>query len=80
MELQFNANPDARGDRRRDCAYLHLRDAALGGQLAVGVTGIVGNLDTSIAGTLTARLGPSSQHAMGSCRIRSPASVISIRW
>ena len=30
----------------------------LGGQLAVGVTGIVGNLDTSIAGTLTAQVGP----------------------
>ena len=42
----------------------------LGGQLAVGVTGVVGNLDTSIAGTLTAQVGPIVATRSGFCRIR----------
>ena len=30
----------------------------LGGRFAVGVTGLFGNVNTSVAGTLTASLGP----------------------
>ena len=58
--VSLNANLDARGDLLFIAPTYTFATPVLGGQLAVGVTGIVGNLDTSIAGTLTARLGPIS--------------------
>ena len=56
--VNLNATLDARGDLLFIAPTYTFATPVLGGQLAVGVTGIVGNLDTSIAGTLTARLGP----------------------
>ena len=56
--VNLNANLDARGDLLFIAPTYTFATPVLGGQLAVGVTGIVGNLDTSIAGTLTAQVGP----------------------
>ena len=56
--VNLNATLDARGDLLFIAPTYTFATPVLGGQLAVGVTGIVGNLDTSIAGTLTAQVGP----------------------
>ena len=50
VNVSLNANLSARGD-----LVFH---PVLGGQFAVGVTGLFGNVNTSVAGTLTASLGP----------------------
>jgi hypothetical protein len=50
VNVSLNANLSARGD-----LVFH---PVLGGRFAVGVTGLFGNVNTSVAGTLTASLGP----------------------
>jgi len=56
--VNLNANLNARGDLLFIAPTYTFATPVLGGQLAVGVIGVVGNLDTSIAGTLTAQVGP----------------------
>ncbi|WP_314946394.1 transporter [Bradyrhizobium cosmicum] len=56
--VNLNANLNARGDLLFIAPTYTFGTPVLGGQLAVGVIGVVGNLDTSIAGTLTAQIGP----------------------
>ncbi|MGF6306283.1 hypothetical protein ABIB82_000297 [Bradyrhizobium sp. i1.8.4] len=56
--VNLNANLNASGDLLFVAPTYTFATPVLGGQLAVGVTGIVGHLDTSISGTLTAQVGP----------------------
>jgi hypothetical protein len=56
--VNLNADLKARGDLMFIAPTYTFATPVLGGQLAVGLTSIVGNLDTSIAGTLTAQVGP----------------------
>ncbi|MET4389027.1 hypothetical protein ABIB73_004792 [Bradyrhizobium sp. F1.4.3] len=56
--VSLNANLKANGDLLFIAPTYTFATPVLGGQLAVGVTGLVGHLDTSIAGTLTAQVGP----------------------
>ncbi|WP_375778756.1 transporter [Bradyrhizobium sp. ma5] len=56
--VNLNANLSARGDLLFLAPTYTFASPVLGGQLAVGVTGVVGRLSTSIAGTLTAQVGP----------------------
>jgi hypothetical protein len=56
--VNLNANLNASGNLLFIAPTYTFATPVLGGQLAVGVTGIVGHLDTSIAGTLTAQVGP----------------------
>ena len=56
--VNLNANLNARGDLVFLSPTYTFGTPVLGGQLAVGVIGAFGKLDTSIAGTLTAQVGP----------------------
>jgi hypothetical protein len=56
--VNLNANLSAHGDLLFVAPTYTFASPVLGGQLAVGVTGVVGRLSTSIAGTLTAQVGP----------------------
>jgi len=56
--VNLNANLNARGDLLFIAPTYTFATPVLGGQLGVGVIGAFGHLDTSIAGTLTAQLGP----------------------
>jgi hypothetical protein len=60
VNVNLNANLNARGDLMFLAPTYTFATPVLGGQLAVGVTGVFGNLDTSINGTLTAGVGPFS--------------------
>ena len=53
-----NVNLNARGDLLFIAPTYTFATPVLGGQLGVGVIGVVGHLDTSITGTLTAQVGP----------------------
>jgi hypothetical protein len=57
-KVDLNANLKARGDLLFISPTYTFATPVLGGQLAVGVIGVVGHLDTSISGTLTAQVGP----------------------
>jgi hypothetical protein len=56
--VNLNAKVDASGNLIFIAPAYTFATPVLGGQLAVGVTGAVGHLDTSLAGTLTAQVGP----------------------
>ena len=56
--VNLNASLRASGDLLFVAPTYTFATPVLGGQLAAGVTGVVGHLDTSIAGTLTAQVGP----------------------
>ncbi|MGE9009953.1 SphA family protein [Leptospira interrogans] len=56
--VNLNANLSARGDLLFISPTYTFATSVLGGQLAIGVIGVVGHLDTSIAGTLTSQVGP----------------------
>lgn len=56
--VNLNANLDASGNLMLISPTYTFATPVLGGQLAVSVIGVVGHLDTSIAGTLTAQVGP----------------------
>jgi hypothetical protein len=65
-----NVSLDARLNAQADLLFLAptytFATPVLGGQLAVGMTGIYGRMDTSIAGTLTAGFGGFAANRMGS--------------
>lgn len=56
--ISLNANLNAHGDLLFVAPTYTFASPVMGGQLAVGVTGLVGRLSTSLAGTLTAQVGP----------------------
>jgi hypothetical protein len=56
--VSLNANLSARADLLFIAPTYTFATPVLGGQLAIGMIGAVGHLDTSIAGTLTAQVGP----------------------
>lgn len=56
--VNLNATLNARGDLAFIAPTYTFATPVLGGQLAVGVTGVVGRLSTSLAGTLTTQVGP----------------------
>ena len=78
--VNLNANLRASGDLSFVAPTYTFATPVLGGQLAAGVTGVVGHLDRSIAGTLTAQVGPIVATRNGLLADLSQVSVISIRW
>ena len=56
--VNLNANLNARADLLFMAPTYTFATPVLGGQLAIGVIGAVGHVHTSIAGTLTAQVGP----------------------
>lgn len=56
--VSLNANLAGNGEMLFVAPTYTFASPVLGGQLAVGVTGLVGRLSTSISGTLTAQVGP----------------------
>ncbi|WP_436213488.1 SphA family protein [Bradyrhizobium sp. LjRoot220] len=56
--VSLNATLKARGDLLFIAPTYTFATPVLGGQFAIGVIGAVGHVDTSIAGTLTAQVGP----------------------
>lgn len=56
--IDLNAKVKADGDLLFIAPTYTFASPVLGGQLAVGVIGLVGNLSTSLSGTLTTQVGP----------------------
>ncbi len=56
--INLNANLKANGDLLFMSPTYTFETPVLGGQFAISMIGVLGHLDTSIAGTLTAQVGP----------------------
>ena len=56
--INLNANLKANGDLLFMSPTYTFETPVLGGQFAISMIGVLGHLDTSISGTLTAQLGP----------------------
>jgi hypothetical protein len=65
VNVSLNANLNAQGDLLFLAPTYTFATPVLGAQMAVGMTGIFGRLDTSINGTLTAAAGPIVASRMG---------------
>ncbi len=79
VNVNLNANLNAQADLVLLNPTYTFGTPVLGGQLAIGVTGLFGRASTSIDGTLTTVLGPLVERAPESSRIHSRRSAISIR-
>ena len=66
VKVNLNANLNAQADLAILAPTYAFATPVLGGQLAVGVTGLFGRSAASVDGTLTARLGPLFVDRMGS--------------
>jgi hypothetical protein len=58
VNVSLNANLNAQGDLAFLSPTYTFATPVLGGQFSAGVSGVFGRIDTSIAGTLTAAVGP----------------------
>ena len=80
VNVNLNANLDARGDLGLFAPTYTFETPVFGGQFSVGFMSIYGRLDTTIDGTLTASTrAVSPQHAAARCRTPPSASATSIR-
>lgn len=66
VNVSLNANLNAQGDLLFLAPTYTFATPVLGGQFSAGVTGVFGRVDTSIAGTLTAAVGPIAVQRTGS--------------
>jgi hypothetical protein len=83
--VNLNANLNSHGDLLFIAPSYAFATPVLGGQLAIGVTGIVGRLSTSIAGTLTAQVGPivATREGVLSDSLTSAGDlypIVSLKW
>jgi hypothetical protein len=66
INVSLNANANAQGDLMFLSPTYTFATPVLGGQAAIGMTGIFGRVATDISGTLTASAGPFTAMRMGS--------------
>jgi hypothetical protein len=81
----LNANLNAQADLMLLAPTYTFATPVLGGQLAVGVTGLFGNTSTTIGGTLTTAVGPFTATRMGSISdaltsVGDLYPMVTLRW
>jgi hypothetical protein len=85
VNVNLNANLNAQADLMLLAPTYTFATPVLGGQLAVGVTGLFGNTSTTIGGTLTTAVGPFTATRMGSISdaltsVGDLYPMVTLRW